>query len=160
MVEIHIAQAKKWKFYRDLRLRALGDSPNAFTSSLERENQFTKDEWVSRIENGASFVASDNNRGIGMIQAIQTSESQINEYYLVAMWVDPNYRGTNLATQLVDSVRNWAKSKKVTGLYLHVESTNQAAIRLYEKVGFIQVPNTRLNPKDSKYEYLEMVCKI
>lgn len=160
MIEIHIAQPEEWEFFRDLRLRALNDSPEAFSSTFDREKQFTKDEWVSRMTNGASFVASEDGTGVGIIGVMQFEETKLTEYKIVSMWVDLNHRGTHLARTLVDKAKAWARTKNASSIYLHVESNNKAATKFYEKVGFKQIPNTRFNPEDTEIVYLEMVSEV
>ena len=50
--------ANEWRVYRALRLHALRDAPDAFGSTLAREEAFPDDEWVQRLEfyRGLGFV--------------------------------------------------------------------------------------------------------
>ena len=43
----------EWRTYKDLRLRALADSPDAFGSTLAAEQDRTDAEWSSRLASGA-----------------------------------------------------------------------------------------------------------
>jgi hypothetical protein len=43
----------EWRLYRDLRLRALRESPDAFGSTFAREAERTDDEWAARLSAGA-----------------------------------------------------------------------------------------------------------
>ena len=44
----------EWRVYRELRLRALADSPDAFGSTYEREAARTDAEWEDRLTTGAT----------------------------------------------------------------------------------------------------------
>jgi len=43
----------EWRIYRDLRLRALEDSPDAFSRMLVEEKECPDSEWLSRLTSGA-----------------------------------------------------------------------------------------------------------
>src|SRR5262245_50792262 len=45
--------ADEWRVYRDLRLRALADSPDAFGSTLAEETDRPDAEWARRLASGA-----------------------------------------------------------------------------------------------------------
>ena len=43
----------EWSTYRDLRLRALADSPDAFGRTLAEEEDRLDTEWLNRLTSGA-----------------------------------------------------------------------------------------------------------
>ena len=47
-----------WGVFREIRLRSLADSPDAFGSTLEREQGFTEDEWRQRLS-GPVYAVTD-----------------------------------------------------------------------------------------------------
>jgi ribosomal protein S18 acetylase RimI-like enzyme len=56
--------------------------------------------------------------------------------YCGFMYVDPAYRGQGINQHIIDALKAWAQSKNLTELRLDVYTTNDAAIRAYEKAGF------------------------
>ena len=56
--------------------------------------------------------------------------------YCGFMYVDPAHRGKGVNQLIIDALKAWAKSKNLTELRLDVYTTNDAAIRAYEKAGF------------------------
>ena len=44
----------EWAVYKDLRLRALADSPDAFGSTLAKEQNRSDAEWASRLAAGVN----------------------------------------------------------------------------------------------------------
>jgi ribosomal protein S18 acetylase RimI-like enzyme len=56
--------------------------------------------------------------------------------YCGFMYVDPAYRGQGINQLIIDALKAWAQSKNLTELRLDVYTTNDAAIRAYEKAGF------------------------
>jgi RimJ/RimL family protein N-acetyltransferase len=56
--------------------------------------------------------------------------------YCGFMYVDPAYRGQGVNQLIIDALKSWARSKNLTELRLDVYTTNDIAIRAYEKAGF------------------------
>jgi ribosomal protein S18 acetylase RimI-like enzyme len=56
--------------------------------------------------------------------------------YLGFMYVDPAYRGKGVNQLIIDALKDWSKSRHLTELRLDVYTTNDNAIRAYEKAGF------------------------
>ena len=65
--------------------------------------------------------------------------------------VAPEYRRQGIGETLVTELEAQLKNEKVTCLTLEVRVSNESAIGLYEKLGFVQVgrrPNYYHNPKE------------
>jgi GNAT superfamily N-acetyltransferase len=54
------------------------------------------------------------------------------------MYVEPEYRGFGINKLIIENLIDWSKEQGVFDLYLDVYDGNHAAIRAYEKVGFIK----------------------
>jgi ribosomal protein S18 acetylase RimI-like enzyme len=115
-----------WAEFRDIRLRSLADSPDAFGSTLEREQAFTEDDWRRRVA-GPVYVVDDphpvsvggifDNDGTGQIWG---------------MWTDPDHRGRGHARRILDAV-----TPLMPVVQLHVNVANDAARAAYERYGFV-----------------------
>jgi hypothetical protein len=88
----------EWRVYRDLRLRALADSPDAFGSTLTEETGRLDAEWARRLASSADsrvnlpLVAEVRGEPIGLAWGrIDTSDPDVAVLY--QMWVAPSYRG-------------------------------------------------------------------
>jgi hypothetical protein len=51
-MEVRQAGAADWEALRELRLRALADTPDAFASTLQKEAAFPEQVWRQRAEGG------------------------------------------------------------------------------------------------------------
>ena len=51
---VRTLESSEWPTYRDLRLRALAESPDAFGSTLAAEQGSSAEEWIARLSNGTS----------------------------------------------------------------------------------------------------------
>ena len=47
---VRVAEPDDWATWRELRLRALQDSPSAFGSTYERERAFDETAWRERMQ--------------------------------------------------------------------------------------------------------------
>jgi GNAT superfamily N-acetyltransferase len=120
---------------RDLRLRALADSPGAFGARYEDEAQRPVSEWVRWVSEGSTFVLDDDGEwfGLAALFANRDDDSGVN---LVSMWVDPRRRGQGLGSFLLQSVIDVASTRDAKFLELGVVEGNDVAYRMYERAGF------------------------
>lgn len=123
--------------YKEVRLRALRDHPEAFVSSWEEEQDQTEAWFAERLENG-HVIAGVSAAGdiVGTI-GIRRSQGLRTRHIgsLWGMYVSPAARGTGLARQLLEAgVAEFGPS--IRSVRLCVEANNAPAIRLYESVGF------------------------
>ncbi len=56
--------------------------------------------------------------------------------YLGFMYTDPAHRGKGVNKMIIDALKQWSVSQKITEMRLDVYCDNAAAIRAYEKAGF------------------------
>jgi ribosomal protein S18 acetylase RimI-like enzyme len=135
-------QPKDWERVRSIRMRALLDTPDAFGTTIEEHEAQSPDLWQERLAspNAATFLATRGTDDVGLITGAEFRNRQ-GACGLFGMWVAPEARRDGLATRLVDAVIRWARSAGYPHLILEVGDTNFAAIRLYERCGF--VPNGR-----------------
>lgn len=154
-VTVRAIDASMWRPMRDVRLAALQDAPRAFGSSYEREISFTQDEWLSRISQGANFLAYAGGPSfsapVGIVGAF---EPQPHTAELVSMWVHPQARGQGVGRTLVETVLQWAHNEGHNVVHLWVTETNDQARRLYERCGFALTGE--LKPLPSHPEYAEI----
>ena len=120
---------------REIRLRALGDAPEAFGSTLERERARTTADWQRWFAPGATFLASHGDRPIGLV-AGSHDPGDAAIIHLQAMWVDPVARGSGTADALVSALLEWAAAENAREVRLTVIAENRRAIGLYARHGF------------------------
>jgi GNAT superfamily N-acetyltransferase len=148
-----------WEVYRATRLASLGDSPQAFSSTLEREAVLHKVEWRDRLDSAACFLAWRDGQAIGTAASLpydrRYKHGQVGARMLVAMWVAPRARGLGVAGQLVEVVADHASAEGAPAIVLWVYEDNIRARALYERTGFretgVREPRPRL---DDEWELL------
>jgi GNAT superfamily N-acetyltransferase len=83
-------------------------------------------------EIGAKIVGS----GYARIEAAKPYLNHDNYAYLGFMYTDPQHRGKGVNAIIIEALKEWCLSQKITELRLDVYNDNPSAIRAYEKVGF------------------------
>jgi len=138
---IRIFAPHEWLTYRDLRLRALADSSDAFGGTLAQETGRPDTEWSSRLTSGVEsrwdlpLLAEVGGEPIGLAWGrIESSNPDAANLY--QMWVTPNYRGLGAGQMLLEAVIAWASAANVCYLALAVTCGNSPAMHLYVRAGF------------------------
>ena len=129
-----------WPTWREIRLRALADSPSAFGSTSIREVAFTEQDWRRRLAgDGVCVLVEDDGLPVGMGGGFPDLPGFL---HVVAMWVDPAHRGRGVGHAVLHGVDAWARRRGLR-LHLDVNTTNATARRSYERFGFAVTGETR-----------------
>lgn len=141
MTSVRRLEADEWRAYRDVRLRALGDSPDAFGSTLELEGIKPAEYWADRLSAGATspwnhpLVADTGDELVGLAWGwIDPSVPEIAHAY--QMWVAPNSRGRGFGRMLLDAIVTWAREANSRSVVLRATCGDTPAMRLYARAGF------------------------
>lgn len=120
---------------REIRLRALQDSPDAFGSTYAKDAGHPPEKWAERLANQESawWVATRDGADVGLVCGLVEEEG----VHLLSMWVAPEARGAGLAGRLVDEVVAWARKKGAEQIGLWAVDQNAAARALYARMGFL-----------------------
>jgi ribosomal protein S18 acetylase RimI-like enzyme len=149
-----------WRAVRDVRLRALHDSPDSFGATAGREERFTEAHWRMRIRATPTWLAFDDSGvGRGMVSLIQEPGSPVDERHQVSLWVAPEVRRQGIAWALVDAARDQARLDGARTLSLWVLDGNTPAGDLYVRAGFRRTGVRQRLPRDAALveERYEMV---
>jgi len=123
-----------WEDFREIRLAALGDAPEAFGSTAADAQKLEEQEWRRRLEQRAVFMAGVAGQRVGL--AAGTGGDHPREAELVSMWVAPTWRGQGVGDRLVEAVVAWAAGEGSSGVRLWVANGNTRAECLYARHGF------------------------
>jgi GNAT superfamily N-acetyltransferase len=122
-----------WRMFAELRLRALTDTLGANDSQYREESSFTAAQWRRRLRAHAQFVATIDDRAVGLIGA---QRENVETVYLYSLWLDPRARGRGVGRALVSAAVDWARGERARAVTLRVNTHNVAARGVYEGLGF------------------------
>jgi GNAT superfamily N-acetyltransferase len=152
VTEIRTLHPDEWEMWRDLRLRSLADSPDAFGSTLEREQGFTERDWLDRLASMPVVAFVDRTpAAMGGGYRIRPGWVQV-----VAMWTDPVFRGRGLARLVLAEIVRTARAEN-RRLVLDVARGNSAARTAYEHFGFVATGQSAPLREDSDLLVDQMV---
>lgn len=120
-----------WAVWREIRLRALAESPDAFGSTLERERRFGEHDWRLRLA-APSVVVESAGRPVACAAIFEPAPGTAA---VVAMWVAPDHRGRGLCQRMLDRLVPWAQTRG-DRVVLSVNRDNPRARAAYEAYGF------------------------
>ena len=142
MVLVRETVMADWPALRDIRLHALREAPDAFSSTYADQVLLGEAHWRQRISGGGLFLAyvpavsppeASTFEPAGMAGGYQEAPGVVE---LISMFVRPQARGRGVGEALIDAVIGWARERDATSVHLWVTETNKHARLLYERLGF------------------------
>ncbi|MFC5653600.1 GNAT family N-acetyltransferase [Paenibacillus solisilvae] len=126
--------------YRNFRLEALLNHPEAFSSSYEEEKEFSLESFERRLNDDHSFTFGmfDNGQLMGIVTLVLENRLKLqHRAKIVGMYVEPAKRRSGIGKQLMlEAIKKAKESKGVEQIYLSVISNNEPARQLYSSLGF------------------------
>lgn len=144
--------------YRSVRLESLKEAPEAFSSTYESALSRTEESWQAQADASASgrdratfIVLADQPIGLG---ALYRDHDRPDEGELIQVWVSPEARGGQVATDLMSAIFDWAAANGFQTIRAEIFRNNSRALRFYEKYGF-----DGLDPDNAPSEPTRMLTK-
>ena len=139
-VSIRRIKPDEWPLLRDVRLRSLLDSPDAFGQRYDDAAAMPDDEWIKIARTSSAgarrawFLARDaTDAVVGVVQARRRPPA---DCLLFSMWVAPEARRVGVGAALVDAVDHWGGTWNAARIILWVIATNEGATRFYDRIAF------------------------
>ncbi len=164
MHEIRQIGPNDWATFRDIRLAALTDSPDAFAVTVTDALGRSDSDWEHMVRQrcasdvSATWIAHRGGLSVGVVAAFADPLSE--EVELVSMWVAPAARGVGLARRLVDAVIAWADERSAPCVSLWATRGNDPAQRLYATAGFVVTSDHQPLASDPCKDEVRMVRTI
>ncbi|WP_432092381.1 N-acetyltransferase family protein [Streptomyces sp. bgisy100] len=139
MVSLRVLTVDDWPLWRDVRLAALAEAPEAFTARLADWGRGGEEQWRARLEMPGAHhvVALLDGRAVGVARGIPDGRGGCE---LRSVWVGPEARGHGVGDRLIEAVETWARQSGAGVLRLAVIPGNEPAVALYRRNGFVPTP--------------------
>ena len=164
MINLELITSQSALVFKDVRLRALLDSPSAFSSTYAAESQLTDADWITRAfqwsgKGSITYLALDPVNPCGIVSGFLDKDDAALAH-LASMWVAPTHRRLGIGRQLVNAIIDWARAQGTRTLQLIVTSNNDTAIKFYECLGFKLTGKTAPYRNDPVLSDLEMIRSL
>ena len=140
-MRIRRLEANEQALFRELRLRALADAPDAFGEALA-DALVRPDSYRANLTRSVTdptrhvmFVAEDGTTPVGLVFGLRDVD-RADAGRRGGMWVAPEVRGRGLGRALAEAVMDWTRGCGFTRVALWVTAGDDSAVRLYERLGF------------------------
>ena len=123
--------------YRALRLRGLCECPQSFGAAWEDESARPLEWFAERLDRNVVFGGLSESEALLGVAGLRSSDS-VRSRHVAQLWgfyVAPEARRRGLAAALLHALIRHAEGQ-FEAIRLTVVSSNDAAVRLYEKAGF------------------------
>jgi ribosomal protein S18 acetylase RimI-like enzyme len=150
MITIETFTVQNALIFKAARLRALQDAPYAFCATYAEESRLTDADWMERAaqangERSIFYLAMEGDEACGIAGVLPDPEDATRAR-LVSMWTSPTHRRRGIGQLLVDTILEWAGSRGVRTLQLHVTGKNESAVLFYQRLGFSITGRTEFYP--------------
>ena len=156
-MEITKLTGTEWQEYRNLRLRALKEDPQAFGTNYKTSLEYTEEEWKRRLDNASKgetnwlLFAKDNDKLVGMVGAYLEKEVK-DTATIISVYVPNEERGKGISKKLMEHLLNELSHKTfLKKVKLTVNKNQASAVGLYKKFGFLETGTQRFKMGDGKF---------
>jgi len=135
-ITVRALREEEWQVYRDVRLIALRESPDAFAATAAQEEAFDDDLWQARVKRSRRLVAEDGDQIVGVVSVGRVPEGDDKVSELFGLWVSPELRGKGVAWKLVDAGVRQARDDHYNFVLYWVGTDNGRAVAFASSYGF------------------------
>ncbi len=122
----------------NLQRQIVGESEHLAATSGERKESvlFAIAKAILHRKRVHTLLALDANEKVGYVTIVFGKFRKVGETAYIVVGVRTSHRGQGIGTALLNEAEKFARSHKMHRMELEVFERNEAAIRLYEKLGF------------------------
>ena len=138
-----IAETEDVSVFRQIRLRALKDSPHAFMSSYDSARARPWSSWKEQVEASATgreritCLCFEGGHAVGIAALYASGQADPSMGEVIQVWVDPQHRQNGIARHLMLMLTEWAHTHGYSQLYATIHKENAEVLPFYNALGFL-----------------------
>ncbi len=136
-ITVRVLGEDDWAEFKDVRLAALADSPEAFAATRADEQDLSDEQWQARLQRSPRFLAERDGEVLGTA-SLGTREIDEGQTHgeIFGLWVTPRARGTGVATALARAAAKAAQDRGRSHIVYWVSTDNGRAVAFASGLGF------------------------
>ena len=134
-ITVRVLDESEWSAYRDVRLRALAESPSWFSATLAEEADRDEQFWRDRMTRSHRLLAEQGPVPQGIV-SLGPYEQEPSAAEVFGLYVVPEARGTGVSWRLVEAAATLATQQGYLQLYYWVGTDNGRAVGFANNFGF------------------------
>ena len=134
-ITVRVLGESEWSLYREVRLRALAESPDSFTATLADETDRGESFWRDRMTRSYRLLAERGQLPQGIV-SLGAYDEEPSAAEVFGLYVVPDARGTGVSWRLVEATAALAMQNGYVQLYYWVGTDNGRAIGFAKNFGF------------------------
>lgn len=135
-ISVRVLGEEEWERYKEFRLRALKESPEAFVADYDTEADYDEELWRTRMARSARLLAEKGDEPVGILSLRNSDELFANSAEIFGLWVPHQLRGSGIAATLVEAAAAAANAEGHTQLVYWVGTDNGRAVAFASSYGF------------------------
>ncbi len=165
-IDVRLLDEDSWSVYRDIRLRALEESPEAFVASAAEERELDEEFWRERMRRSRRLLAEHDSAVVGVASMGSRRAEDESTGELFGLWVSPDLRGRGVARALLEAAAQQARADGLRQLVYWVGTDNGRAVAFASSFGFRPTDSRRdirlrgVDPEDEESQELAMVLPL
>ncbi len=134
-ISVRVLRGDDWRDYREVRLAALQESPQAFQATYADEAQRQEPYWRECMALADRLLAERDGVPLGVVSVV-IPQGATQSADLCGLWVKPEARNTGVASRLAQAAADQAVRDGCKELYYWVSTENGRAIAFASIAGF------------------------
>ena len=151
ILDLQMLSPVDWRILKEVRLRALQDSPDAFMSCYDDELRLSEWEWRRMFDVSTWIVAREADAVVGVARSVGDLARPWTRH-VESIWVAPTHRRRGVFRSLLYALAEVERERGVTDLLLWVMDDNHNAQRVYETLGFQPTGEMQFLPDLGRFE--------
>ena len=141
-IMVRVLGESEWSLYRDVRLRALAESPGSFTASLAEESDREEQFWRDRMTRSHRLVAERGGVPLGIVSVGPFGDDPTGAE-VFGLYVVPDARGSGVSWRLMEAAAARAAGDGYVQLYCWVGTDNGRGLGFASNFGFRSTDDRR-----------------
>jgi len=134
-IAVRVLGEPDWQLYRDIRLRALRESPHEFTATFAEESDRSEQFWRDQMSRSRRLLAERDHQAEGIL-SLASYDPEPAAVEIFGLYVVPQARGTGVSWRLVETASDLARTLGFRQAYYWVGADNGRAIGFAKNLGF------------------------